>query len=103
VKVYVRFYGELERIMSARELQLTAPDNTSLDDILALIEETTGKKLRDMVFNERGEFRGSYVILVNGEVARNLNIKLSDEASIAFVPTAVGGRKKLVCCKNTGS
>lgn len=102
MKVYARFYGDLERLVGVRELQLMVAEDATLRDVLMVIDSITGGRFAKTVLDERGEFRvSSYVILVNGEVVRSLDVRLTDESSVAFVPAAVGGRRLLVCCRNS--
>jgi molybdopterin synthase sulfur carrier subunit len=102
MRVKVRFYGSLYELLNTREVDLELPDGSSLRTLIEVINSKLNPNFSRTLLDERGSIRGSYVILLNGSAVRDDpldKVKLNNGDVVAFLPTAVGG-KRLKPCKS---
>jgi molybdopterin synthase sulfur carrier subunit len=102
MRIKVRFYGSLYELLNTREVDLELPDGSSLRTLIEVINSKLNPNFSRTLLDERGGIRGSYVILLNGSAVRDDpldKVKLNNGDVVAFLPTAVGG-KRLKPCKS---
>ncbi len=100
MRVKVRFYGVLYELLNIKEVNLELPDNSSLKTLVEAIDSKLNPNFSKTLLDEKGSIRGSYVILLNGSAVREEhidNVKLNEGDVIAFLPTAVGGKRLRPC------
>jgi molybdopterin synthase sulfur carrier subunit len=102
MRIKVRLYGSLYELLNTREVDLELPDGSSLRTLIEVINSKLNPNFSKTLLDERGSIRGSYVILLNGSAVRDDpldKVKLNNGDVVAFLPTAVGG-KRLKPCKS---
>jgi len=94
MKVKVRFFTRLREITNKREDEIAVVDDTTVGNLLKLLEEKYGSEFRDYVRNKRGDFRDNLQYLINGKNARSLQgfgTGLKEGDTMAIIPPVGGG------------
>ena len=96
----MRLYGVFLELSNARrEIDLMLPEKATLRDLINVLREKFGDEISKRLLDENNKLRRrGYVILINGDAVREEDpekILLQEDAEIAILPTAVGGRKQL--------
>jgi MoaD family protein len=92
IRVRVKYISELLiSVTNTSEEEFTVSDCTTLRDLLEAITRIHGVKLREWIFNEKGELSGNVLIIVNGELTLKLNRKLQHGDTVILTIPFDGG------------
>src|ERR1035437_6738564 len=95
VAVKVRFMGDLRAVIPEKDLVVTLPQGSTIEDLLAFLSKTYGKPFSDRVFQSEGKLHHYIVVFLNGENIRDVGgfaAKLGDnEVEVYMLPTFEGG------------
>lgn len=95
VNVRVRLYAGLREFAGASEVEVNIQGKkVGLLSLLRRLCEMFGKPFSNNFFDEKGEYKGFFVITVNGVDMRRLKgleTQISSGDSIGIIPPAAGG------------
>ncbi|MFQ6094816.1 MAG: ubiquitin-like small modifier protein 1 [Candidatus Bathyarchaeia archaeon] len=94
MKVKIRFFTRLREITDKREEQVEVKKNTTVGELLELLEERYGQAFKDYIRNRRGKFRKNLQYLVDGTNVRFLQgfeTILKEDNTVAIIPPVGGG------------
>jgi len=94
LKVQIRFIATLRHLLGVKSVDLEIPCPMKLLEVLNLLAEKYGEKLRKAIFDENGKVKNEFLILVNDaeiSVLNGLNTEISDGDVITLLPTIHGG------------
>jgi len=92
--VRVRSFFDLKRAMGSGEVLLRLKEGASVKDLIQVLVERYGEKLKDFLFKEGEKVNTSISIYVNGRLIDfldGLETKLSDGDVVSLMPPAGGG------------
>jgi len=98
MKVKVRFFTKLREITDKREEEIEVKFDSTLRNLLEMLEGKYGSKFRDYIRNKRGEFRSNLQYLINGKNAgllEEFDTKLKEDDIMAIIPPVGGGSSLL--------
>ncbi|MGB9631138.1 MAG: MoaD family protein [Candidatus Methanodesulfokora sp.] len=87
--VKFRFYLTAREVIGSKELLLQV-DEMKLNRAMELLRKKLGEKA-SVIFDSDGNLKPYYTVLVNGKVARSMEIELSDGSEIQLLPPVGGG------------
>jgi MoaD family protein len=92
-KVQVKYLAPLCDIAGTFQETLVTSEGDSTMDLIDRLCRRYGQPVRDLFYNELGEFRPMFIILRNAKVVvpEKLTDPLEDGDRIAFVPPIAGG------------
>lgn len=90
--IKVRLIGRLAEGLQSREIVVEG-EGRSVEAIIIELEELTGKRLREILFDERGELREGFLILLNGHAVRGSpkETTLAEGDELVILPPVSGG------------
>lgn len=90
MKVTVRFFQELKRATGKSEINLEVE---SLSDVLNILVKTFGEAVKDLLFDEKNNFRHFYIFLNNKvvQIPTALQLDLHEDDLLLIFPPAMGG------------
>ena len=92
VKIRVKYLSELlQSVTGSIEEDIVLKEGSTLRDLLKRIADLHGERLREWLFNEKGEFSGNILVLVNGEISSNSERKLRDGDTVILTIPFDGG------------
>jgi len=94
LKIQVRFIATLRHVLGVKSVDLEIPRPMKLLEVLNLLAEKYGEKLRKAIFDENGKVKSEFLILVNDaeiSVLNEINTEISDGDVITLLPTIHGG------------
>jgi len=92
VRVRVKYLSELLQSVTGNvEEDVVLEEGSTLRDLLRRVVNLHGERLREWLFNEREEFTGNILVLVNGEVTPNPERRLRDGDTIILTIPFNGG------------
>ena len=94
MKIQVRFIATLRHVLGVKSVDLEIPRPMKLLEVLNLLAEKYGEKLRKAIFDENGKVKSEFLILVNDaeiSVLNEINTEISDGDVITLLPTIHGG------------
>jgi MoaD family protein len=87
--VKFKFYLTAREVIGSKEL-LIQIDEMKLSKAMELLRERLGDKA-SVIFNSDGSLKSHYTVIVNGKVARSMDLELSDGSEIQLLPPVGGG------------
>ena len=90
MKVKARFYGIVHDELGLREVEYILSNGSTIMDLINLIVSTK-PALKEMVYDEEGNFRDYLEIALNQLSLIDLNIELNDGDLIQIMPPIGGG------------
>ncbi len=90
MKVRVKFYGLVFDEVGVREQRFELEKNSTLGHLLDLIVETY-PALKNLVYDEKNEFRNYLQVAINGEILFELSSVLGEKDVVQVMPPIGGG------------
>jgi molybdopterin converting factor small subunit len=84
----------LSQSLGCEELEFMVEENTTVREILDLIQERLGKVFNEIVFSPEGGTNPHIILMVNGDILREdeeLERKVNEDTSIIFMMPITGG------------
>jgi molybdopterin converting factor small subunit len=96
LQVRVRFYGFVQDVAGASPHALDVPERSTLRNLLELLVERVGERLRERLFNKAGELEANVQVFIGDSQAISLEELLGDDQRFGaevkvFVLTATAG------------
>ncbi len=91
IVVHVRYLGKIADIAGKKEETLRL-SGTSLKDLIGLLVETYGERMKNILLDADGKLSENIIILVNHRpIGGNINTKLNNSSRISILPFVSGG------------
>ncbi len=94
MKIQVKFLASLYDITKVLKTEIEVPDNTTVKDLIQIIDKTISPNFSRVILNDDGKLKDQYVILINGrsiDFLNGLSTKLTSGDEVVFLPPAGGG------------
>lgn len=95
IRVKIRTILDIKRILGQREVEISVPDNSTLQELLITMVDTWGEELRSQLFEPKTTSPLSHIrLMVNGQDIAFLNrmeTMLEDGDEVLILPPVGGG------------
>jgi molybdopterin synthase sulfur carrier subunit len=94
MKVEVKFFTSLREITGKKSDEIQLQNVITVEELLTLLSEKYGKKLREYVYNKKGKVQDFLSFLINGKninVLQGFDTELKQGDTIAIIPPVGGG------------
>lgn len=92
MKITVRYEAQVRRAAGVASITLAVDDGATLADFLRTLAQTAAEPVRQILFDDRNEFRPTILIFLNDEhVSRSSERKLAAGDSVTITSPISGG------------
>lgn len=94
IKIEARYYAYLREITGKSSEVIMNDERPTINDILKIIVDKYGEKMKRYVLDERGEIRSNITIAINAQKVSKDEIKhyfLNDGDVLVIIPPIAGG------------
>jgi len=94
MKIEVRFYAYLKEITGKHSETIILKEGAKINDVLKLIIDKYGERMRRYVLNDAGQLRSNITIAINGQKLDRgsaENYTLKDGDILVIIPPIAGG------------
>lgn len=95
MKVFVRFFPSLRRILNVDELEVDLPERAGINDLLDELSRRFGKKfLESLYISDLGITTPYISVIIDGKtlaLTKSKNYKLKNNSAVSFLAPIGGG------------